>query len=134
MTTVSPVSPADFRQAFPAFASVVDYPDESVAQYLLEATIRLNASRFGDLLNTVIGLYAAHHLAAEFADKRNAARGAAPGQQSGALTSKSVGGISASYAGESVIEQGAGFWNQTQFGRRLYRLLRLGGMGGVQLT
>ena len=59
-----------------------------------------------------------------------AAKGGIPGDSLGPVSSKSVGGVSISYDSGSISIAGAGAWNATSYGQRLYKLLQSAAMGG----
>ena len=80
-----------------------------------------------------IGLYVAHNLTLEKQALDQAARGGAPTGVSGILSSKSVGQVSASYDISSATEEGAGWYNLTIYGRRLFQLAMAKGAGPYQI-
>jgi hypothetical protein len=94
----------------------------------------LNPARFADLIVLASELYAAHYLTLDAQDERAAASGGLPGQTAGQVTNKSVGGASIAYDASGSLETDAGAWNLTTYGKRLYRLIKLAGMGGAQVT
>ena len=51
----------------------------------------------------------------------------------GIVSSKSVDGASVSFDTSTGAEQGAGFWNQTAYGREYWQLIQMMGAGGVQI-
>ena len=93
----------------------------------------LNADRWGDTLDYGLGLFVAHHLAIASRDEKAAAAGATPGATPGVVTSKSVDKVSVSYDGGLGTYEGAGFWNQTNYGVRFFQLARMIGAGGYQI-
>lgn len=127
-----PLTVSEFRKAFPAFTEDL-YPDEAV-QYRLD----LAADFFVDKpwkapreLNHAQGLFVAHHLAiAGSAASGGASRDGSP---SGLVASKSVDGASISFDTSSTSWAGAGYWNQTPYGKELWWLMQLFGAGAVQL-
>jgi hypothetical protein len=134
LTSPGNVTPAQFKSDFPAFFDGVLYPEATCALYLNLAAVTLDPNRFGDYLNLASELFAAHFLTLDMMDNLVAARGGAMGQQGGAIGSKSVGGVSINYALGYDTEPNAGHWNLTTFGKRVYRLIKMAGMGGVQVT
>lgn len=127
------LTPATFRTLFPAFGSTAKYADPMVEMWLALAAKLINADRWGELADMGQGLITAHNLVLESTAQVSAQRGGNPGSQIGILTSKSAGGVSASYDASSSTEQGAGHWNQTTYGARYYRLSRMMGAGPIQV-
>ena len=124
---------ASIRIQFPEFASLTAYPDPLVAGWLSVAVKFVNADRWGDTLDFGVGLWVAHHLVIATKNQQAVDFGGQPGQSAGAMTSKSAGGVSAGYDFASVKEEGAGFWNETSYGRQFYRLSQMMGAGPIQL-
>ena len=121
---------AEFRTAYPAFANT---PLSAVSYWLGVAPKFVDASRWGDLAELGVGLFAAHWLALSTMDANAAAGGNVAGGAVGLLASKSVGGVSFAYDTNSVVNADAGMWNQTSYGRRYWQLSRMFGGGGIQL-
>lgn len=128
-----PVPTATFREVLPAFNSVDAYPDAQVRIYLDLAFQSLDARRWAQLFGMGQIYWAAHFLALDAADTRGAAAGGVPGAVTGLMTSKSVGGVSLSYDLAATAVDGAGHFNQTTYGRRYMRWVKLVGMGGAQI-
>lgn len=120
-----------FRSAYPEFDSL-QYPDAAVLVRLKLAEKFFSEELWPDedVRAHCIGLYAAHFLAAHGS---RAAGGEGGAGVTGVVSSKSVDGASISYDVGSTVEQGAGFWNATPYGRELYQILRVFGAGAVQL-
>lgn len=127
------MTPATFRAAFPEFSDAVIYPDPQVSQWLTVAAKMVNADRWDDLTDLGQQLFTAHHLAMAIADQKTAAAGGVPGKVSGALNSKAVDKVSASYDVSAVTYADAGFWNMTSYGIRFYAFMMMFGAGGIQL-
>mgnify|MGYP002144695498 CR=1 FL=1 len=81
-----------------------------------------------------VGLWVAHHLVIATKNQQAVDFGGQPGQSAGAMTSKSAGGVSAGYDFASVKEEGAGFWNETSYGRQFYRLSQMMGAGPIHVV
>lgn len=128
------VTPEQFVQDFPSFSDTSMYPGHAVNMYLTLATKVLNARRFGDYLPLVTELWAAHFLTLDAKDSEVAAEGGIMGQTGGQISSKSIGGVSVNFDTAAGLEEGAGHWNLTTFGKRFIRLARMAGTGGVQIT
>lgn len=119
------------RKNFPEFASVVNYPDSALQFWLDFAYSMLNAQRWGAQLDMAAQLYALHNIVLERRAQLEAAHGAAPGTVTGPTSSKSVDKVSVSYDVGVAAEEGAGHWNLTIYGSRLYRMIQMFGMGPV---
>lgn len=125
-----PLSAVDiFRQRFPAFKDPAAYPDETIAYWLKLAECMVSAATWGCFYELGIYLWAAHELAkmrmAELADD--------PSGITGIMQSKSVGPVSVSYNTQLGVEEGAGHYNLTMYGRQFWRYARLMGMGPWQI-
>lgn len=127
-----PLTIDEFRTRFPAFTALL-FPDESVQ-------IRLNlADKFfsetlwkdSDLRKHVMGLYTAHFLM--MVGSKGSGGPGKSDPASGLVSSKSVDGASVSFDTGSTSWAGAGFWNQTPYGRELWYLMQHFGAGAVQL-
>jgi hypothetical protein len=125
-----PLNNDGFRKVFPEFGKVETYPDIAVNFWLGLARSQMSIERWGDAYDMGLCLYAAHNLVLS---KRNAGVGGPGGGPAGPMTSKSVGGASASYDVSATLTAGAGEWNLTSYGQRWLRLARMAGAGGVQL-
>lgn len=116
---------ATFVAVFPEFSNATAYPEAGINFWLTTAYQQLNAFRFGTQLDLAAMLFVAHNtvLAAQ-----NAAAAATPtgivGQTSAPLQSKTVGPVSASYDTQAVVTEGAGIYNATSYGQRLYKLMQ----------
>ena len=119
-----------FKTTFPEFSTTAD---ATVTFFIGLAGQLLNVDRWADMLDYGTGLFVAHHLAIARNDQATAASGGTPGQAKGVVTSKSVDKVSVSYDGGLGAYEGAGFWNQTNYGIRFYQLARLVGAGGLQI-
>jgi hypothetical protein len=126
---------ATFRSSFPEFASTTKYTDSMINFWYDIGVLLLNEERWGDLLTSGLNLYVAHHIALSAQEKYNAETftQSIPGQTTGITSSKGVDGVSISYDVGSFMEDGAGNWNLTFYGRELIRLARIIGIGGLQL-
>lgn len=127
------VTIAQFRDKLPAFEDSNKYPDSSV-QFWLDVAVKMhNAERWGNMLDTGIVLYTAHHVVGDALAAMEGARGGAPGMRGGMIASESGADVSVSFDTTSASEKDAGHWNSTVYGRRWYRLSRLFGAGPVQV-
>lgn len=126
-------TPDTFRATFRAFSDPEIYPSSLISFYLELAYIMLPAPRWMKLWDYGAQLFVAHHLALEAKAQREAEAGGIPGSTIGPVGSKSAGPVSLSMDTNVAAEAGAGFWNLTTYGMRFYRLVRLVGIGGIQL-
>lgn len=124
---------SEFRAAYPAFADATTFPSGAVSFWLEKAAAFVDPSRWGDMADVGIGLYAAHWLTFGKVTADAAASGSIAGGAAGILTSKSVGGVSFGYDARLVASPDAGAWNATAYGRQFWDLARLFGAGGLQL-
>lgn len=115
---------ATFTSVFTEFSSASVYPQVQVEFWLAQAPLQLNAERLGANYDLAVMLYAAHNLVLSAKDAKAAAFGGVSGGASGVTSSKTVDKVTVSYdTGSSTID-GAGAWNLTTYGTRLYQLLR----------
>lgn len=121
---------ANFKMIFPEFTSTAD---ATVTFWITVAVGLLNEERWDNHLDMGIALFTAHHIAIANRDAMAAAAGGAPGAIPGVVASKSVDKVSVSYDGSLGTYEGAGFWNQTNYGVRFYQMARLVGAGGCQI-
>ncbi len=125
---VAPVQYADFIGVFPEFSDATNYPVAQVTFWLAQAYLALNAFRFGLQLPLAVMLYVAHSITLSAREVQSAAGGKLVGNVQGPLLSKSVGPLSASYSGDTALD-GAGAFNFTTYGQRLYSLMKAYAMG-----
>ncbi|AWJ93315.1 DUF4054 domain-containing protein (plasmid) [Azospirillum baldaniorum] len=118
------VSYADFIAAFPEFANPAVFPESQFNFWSAEGYAQLNAKRLGGRLDLAVMLFTAHNLALSAPNVRAGATGGAPGAIRGPATSETVGPASASYDAGRVADERAGEWNLTQYGVRLWRLIK----------
>lgn len=118
-----------FTAAFPEFADISVYPAAQVSFWLGQAPKQLSEERLGANYDLAIMLYAAHNLVLSAKDMRAASAGGTGGSASGIVSSKTVDKVTVAYdTGASTID-GAGAWNLTTYGTRLYQLLRGANIG-----
>lgn len=127
------IDAAQFRADFPAFADTTVYPDTAFDFWYAIALRLMNAQLWAGLLNVGSELFVAHQLALEARAEAAAAAGGIPGESVGPLNSKSVDKVSMGYDTSAGIEPDAGHWNLTIYGTRYIRLVRMIGMGCVQI-
>lgn len=127
-----PATPDAFRAAFPEFADKTMFPDESVTFWLAAASILLT-NRWRNALGLATILFVCHNLALEAFNQQTANNGGIPGIGLGVVQSQAAKSVSISYDSGLAGEAGAGHWNLTNFGTRLYRLMMAFGAGPVQI-
>lgn len=79
-------------------------------------------------------LFVAHNVVLDRKAQISAANGSLPGEMTGPVNSKSVGGISISYDVALAAFQGMGDWNLTIYGVRFARMVKLFGMGPLTIV
>lgn len=137
------VTVSKFRTDFSEFSDTTAYPDQDVNFWLLVAVGDpaatppvnglLNERRLRSQYDLVTELFLAHNLSLEAKAKAEASNGAAPGVTTGPVSAKSVDKVSVSYDTGGGLELDAGHWNLTIYGTRFIRLVRLFGMGPIQI-
>jgi uncharacterized protein DUF4054 len=127
------ITPASFRQQFPAFADVDVYDDIQITLFIGVAGNLLDANRWDTLLDYGTALFVAHHLVLAARDEATVAVGGIAGAVQGILTAKAVDKVSASYDASSVSLEDGNFWNMTRYGIEFLRYARQFGAGGFQL-
>jgi len=127
---------AGFREAFPSFTLAL-HPDVRVAFWLRAAALRLPPDRWGDMFDDAVALFVAHNLTmeAETTKATDGTGGAQAARGPLASESKTIGPVATSkaYAGTATAQPGAGHWNATIYGQQLYELIKLIGVGGLQV-
>lgn len=124
---------ADFRAAFPEFASTSTYPDSQITFWSGIAEKQLPLCIWTDLWPQAVMLYTAHEITLAAQNVKASASGGSPGGSGGPASSKAVGSVSVSYDSANTAEKDAGWWNLTTYGKQLYRLILLFGAGCIQL-
>ena len=127
------LTPTTFRQMLPEFNDTGQYSNANISQWLGIAYTMLREEAWWDSLDMGAALFTAHNLVLSARDAKVAENGGIPGNQSGPMSSKSVGGVSASYAVNAAYLEDAGAYNLTSYGSRFWTLVRQFGMGGFQL-
>lgn len=124
-----------FRQGFPEFSDTTCFPSSQINFQSTIATELMNQCAWRDqtMLNYAIQLYVAHTLTLASQNQKIVAAGGTPGTFGGIANSKTVGGVSVGYDSASTSEQGAGWYNLTNYGKQLYHLIKLFGAGAIQL-
>jgi hypothetical protein len=123
---------ATFRQNFPEFTEAL-YPTPMVTFWSNFGERMVLEKRWGDEKPTGVQLFTAHHLVLAKSNVDSSAVGGLPGQTSGPTASKTVGSASISYDTNSTLEENAGHWNMTTYGKQFIHLARMFGAGAYQL-
>lgn len=119
-----------FNAAFPEFSNLTVYPAGQFEFWSSQAYLQLNAGRFGSSLDLAVMLFVAHNLVLSAQASKSAARGGgAVAGTSGLVASKAVDKVSVSYDNATATTAGAGLWNATVYGQRLYAMMRAFGAG-----
>lgn len=119
-----------FVAAFPEFANTTIYPITQFDFWASQAYLQLNACRFGTSLDLGAMLFVAHNIVLSAqAVKAAATGGGTVAGTSGLVASKSVDKVSVSYDNATATTAGAGLWNATVYGQRLYAMMRAFGVG-----
>lgn len=113
---------ADFVAGFPEFSDTAKYPVATFNFWAAQADLNVNQRRAARQLTLALCLYVAHAVAMAAKAKADAAVGKTVGEVTGALTSKSVDKVAASYNPTTTIE-GAGPYNATLYGQRFYQMM-----------
>lgn len=124
---------AAFRKTFPEFSDTGVYSDSLILGWSAIAARFVDVRRWRNSADLGVNLYVAHEITLE-AQSINAANvGGTPGNQSGPVNTKTVGSVTVGYDTAQALEKDAGHWNLTSYGKQYWRLLRMFGMGSVQL-
>lgn len=108
----------------PEFTSAASYPLALVNAWIPAAVAQINQSRFGSQYNLAVCLYIAHQVTLSAREIQTTAPGTAlAGEAYGPIASKSIDKLSISYGTMGTVD-GAGAYNQTSYGIRLFELIR----------
>lgn len=123
---------ADFRATFPEFADLGACPDSAVQFWLEIGQGFLSEYRLGEFYKKALLLFVAHKMALHVQNEKVVAAGNAGFTDGGVVASKSVGGASVSYHANTAFDD-AGEYGLTHYGRALYSILKIFGIGVIQL-
>jgi hypothetical protein len=118
-----------FVAMFPEFGNPTQYSETGISLWITEGYAELDACRFGTHLDMAVMLFAAHNTVLGQQNAMAVAAGGVVGQASGPLSSKTVGPVSASYDVNAVTSEGAGIYNSTSYGQRLWKMMLTFGSG-----
>lgn len=138
------ITNTSFRADFPEFSSTPDYPASMLNYYNMLGSLLINKRRFGNPSPTVstppnnmydmaLELFMAHHIVLERRAQIAAKNGGVPGESVSAIASKNTGPISVSYENAESLDKNAGHWNDTEYGKRFWKLIQLFGAGVIQV-
>jgi hypothetical protein len=114
-----------FLSFFPEFSDTTLYPKTMVDAWIPPSVMQMNQYRFGDQYNLAVCLYIAHNVVLSAREYQASHSGKSiVGDTRGPTSSKSIDKVSVSYdSGASSID-GAGAYNATSYGQRLYKLIQ----------
>lgn len=124
---------ATFRQNFPEFSNVTNYPDTQITFWATVAEQMVVKNLWCEMYLTGVQLYVAHEITLAAQNVQAASAGGSPGQSGGIANSKAVGAVNVAYDSVTQSEKDAGWWNRTTYGQQFYRLMRIFGAGCIQL-
>lgn len=134
MYNTIPVTALQFRLDFPEFSNQATFPDSQVAFWAMVAAKLCNPQRWRSMLTVAMELFIAHNVALERLAVIGASTpGGIPGISRGIVASEAAGAVSVSYDTSGAAELGAGHWNLTTYGQRLYRMAMMFGAGPIQV-
>jgi len=114
-----------FLSYFPEFSNVTLYPIHMVDTWIVPAVEQMNQYRFGNQYNLAVCLYIAHNVALSARELQAAISGKAiVGDTRGPVAGKSIDKVSVSYNNAAASIDGAGAYNATSYGQRLYKLIQ----------
>lgn len=119
------VDRSTFTAVFPEFADTVKFPGAAVDFWITQAAGLYPSDRYGAQTDLVTMLYVAHNLTLGVLGASGGG-----GASFAPVSSKSVGSVSKTLDTSAVTSAGAGIWNGTGYGQRLYALLRGFSTGG----
>jgi len=117
-----------FQTVFPEFAQTTE---PAVDYWLGVAATTLDPWRLGQNADLACMLFAAHNLTLGALAAAAAAKGQPPGALSSPIASKGAAGLSVAYDTTLTAIEGAGVYNGTSYGQRLWKMLEAAAMGGV---
>lgn len=118
-----------FIEIFPEFSNNAVYRISQINFWITQAYAQLNTTRFGAQLDLAAMLFVAHNIVLSARAARSTATGnpgqapGIPGESTGAVNSKGAGGVHIGYDTGAVQTPGAGPWNATSYGQRLYKMM-----------
>lgn len=124
---------ATFRANFPEFGDTVAYPTSMLDFWATLAEQQLPQCVWKKIWVQAVSLYVAHEITLASQNLKAGQNSGVPGTSGGVPSSKTVGSVSVSYDSTDTSEKDAGWWNLTNYGKQLYRLMQMFGAGCIQL-
>jgi hypothetical protein len=131
---------AQFLSDFPKFdtsevtdPNAVQFSQDAIAYWLQMASIMINQQYLGAAFYIACELFCAHNLALE-AWAEQGGNQTIPGISKGMIAASAGGNVSVSYNNAAVMELDASHWNNTVYGTRFIRLIRMTCVGPLQVT
>jgi hypothetical protein len=122
-----------FRTDFPEFADDLKWSDSVIKFWSDFGERMVLEKRWCSEKPIGVQLFTAHHIVLAKSNEQSSTNGALPGQINGPAASKTVGSASISYDTNSSLEEGAGHWNLTTYGKQFIHLARMFGAGAYQI-
>ncbi len=114
----------DFITAFPEFSNTTTFPQATVEFWIGQAYLQLNPAVLGTSMDLAVMLFTAHNVVLAAQSARASTGGGIGGASGGVVSSKSVADVSVSYDTTLTAIDGAGIWNATSYGQRLFMMLK----------
>lgn len=123
----------DFVTAFPEFSDATKFPQAVIEFWIALAPDNLAAIHRRapqGVIDMADCLFVAHNAVISAREVRAASKGV-PGEAPGLVSSKSIDKVSISYDAAGTAVDGAGAWNATFYGQRLYKLMQAYAAGPI---
>lgn len=117
-----------FVGLFPEFSDQFAYTQGTIDAWIAQAYANLNPRGLRAQLDLAAGLYVAHNVVLGKRETLASGNGQIAGEVRGPVVSKSIGKVSVGYATTGSID-GAGIYNATSYGQRLWALLQAAASG-----
>lgn len=115
-----------FLQQFPEFSDAAAYPAGNVQTWIIAGAEQIDQCRYGNQYNLAVCLFIAHNVVLAAHDAKSGGGAAGP------VVSKTIDKLSVSYGTTTAIE-GAGIYNLTSYGQRLYKMMQTFNSGPVYI-
>ena len=110
---------------FPEFSNTELYPVTMVEAWITPAVEMMNSYRFGDQYNLAVCLYIAHQTVLSAREYLTSSTGKQiVGETRGPVSGKTIDKVSVTYNNQAASVEGAGAYNSTSYGQRLYKLIQ----------
>lgn len=127
------VAYADFVTAFPEFGDATKFPQAQIDLWISLAPdnlVIIQRRAKPGVFDLAVMLFVAHNLVISTRETAAALKGI-PGETPGLVSSKTVDKVSVSYDAAGTAVDGAGAWNATFYGQRLYKMMQAYAAGPV---